>query len=60
MMRWQGLSEQLSSELQPQAELVPFAGVRDYLPKDVPFFSTAQRANQIHDRRLAIQHRFGD
>lgn len=58
MMRWQGLESELAEALQPQARLVPFDTIRDHLPADVPAFDRDQRADQIRQRRAAIQQRF--
>jgi hypothetical protein len=58
MMRWQGLEEPLSDELQPRAELVEFDSLRDYLPEDVAAFGPEMRAEQIRARRAAVQARF--
>ena len=58
MMRWQGLELALPDELQPRVELVEFDKLREYLPEDVALFGPDKRAEQIRQRRAAVQARF--
>ena len=59
MLRWQGLTESMANELQPEARVIPIEQARQALPDDVPVFSAEQRVQQVRQRRQAVHHRFG-
>ncbi len=58
LLRWQGASE-LSADHEPKVLLVPFDSIASYFPKDEPNFDVADRIDQIAQRQLAIERRYG-
>ena len=58
-MRWHGLTGELTENQQPAAKVVPFEELYAHLPDDIGVFSAEQRAQQIRQRRAAVQRRFG-
>ncbi|MFK8050440.1 MAG: hypothetical protein AB8B81_18610 [Halioglobus sp.] len=59
LMRYDGMSSELSEEQTPVAELVKMENLREYLPTDEPVVSAEQRAGEISIRRRHVQSRFG-
>lgn len=58
-LRFQGLSTPIGDEDAPTAELVALSQLRAQLPSDTPHFSPEDRRNQLADRQLQVQRRFG-
>lgn len=58
-LRFQGLPAPISEEDAPTAELVSLGQLRARLPADTPHFGPEDRRNQLADRQLQVQRRFG-
>lgn len=57
-LRWQGMTDELTEDQQPAVRLVPFDQLEKLLPADALGFDSAQRFEQIRERRRAVHKRF--
>jgi len=58
-LRFQGLRTPLDDEELPSAKLVKLNEIRSHLPTDTPVFTATQRREQLAERQLQIQRRYG-
>ncbi len=58
LLRWQRVGP-LDASHEPKVELVAFDEIADYLPEDEPRMNDAARRDQIAERQIAIERRYG-